>query len=151
MIKTMTQTRTRARIMTRALVVLMPLLLAAPAVADPGPGGRMTLAQMDRDGDGTITRDEWQMGARGQMADADADGDGLVTRPEWLAAAHQRAEARIDRMFNKTDSNGDGALDTAEMAAMVRIGATDFGAAERRLVRVRGRAMHFPFRCGAVI
>ena len=62
------------------LALLVPLALAAPAWADPGLGGRMGLLQMDRDGDGAITRDEMQAGPAGMFAAADTDGDGRVSR-----------------------------------------------------------------------
>lgn len=89
--------------------------------AQPGAG----IMQMDSDGDGMVSREEFQppeshRGPR-MLERSDMDGDGSVTRDEVLAAIDEAAEERKARMsgqmllmFEEADSNGDGVLTPEE-------------------------------------
>ncbi|KQN26072.1 hypothetical protein ASE86_07895 [Sphingomonas sp. Leaf33] len=95
-----------------------------------GPGGG--LARMDGDGDGRVTRAEFDAGGRtrfeqmdtnrdgkidatemaslpggGRGMRADTNGDGTLTRAEYDAQSKER--------FDRSDVNGDGVLDAAEL------------------------------------
>ena len=109
----------------RALALLLPLVLAAPAWADQGPAGRMGFSQMDQDGDGLITRDELIAAGHarhGAMIDrmleqADADGDGALSLSEVEAMQTDRRAARMGRMFDRLDTDGDGQISAQEFEA----------------------------------
>ncbi len=102
------------------LASMIPLALAAPAMAQDGRGfgPGMVFSELDLDGDGALTLQEMQGAAEGRWARADADDDGLVTRDELIAQAMAQAETRIDQMFERADTDGDGAISTAEIEAM---------------------------------
>lgn len=102
------------------LAALIPLALAAPALAQDsrGPGPQMVFSDLDLDGDGALTLEEMQNARQGRFARADADGDGLVTRDELIAQAMTRAGQGVDRMIERADADGDGALSAAELEAM---------------------------------
>lgn len=119
--------------MRTALIAFIALACARPAFAQQGP----QIAIADVDGDGRITRSEFQAlrglgferldangddqlsaeeraAAQGPMARqlgrADANGDGVVTATEFL---NQPARA-----FDRFDANNDGVLDADELDAM---------------------------------
>lgn len=46
--------------------------------------------EMDEDGDGFVTREQFLAGGEQNFSDADADGDGYVTLPEFIAARWMR-------------------------------------------------------------
>ena len=103
------------------------------------------ILRMDADNDGQVTLDE---ALASPLAGADADGDGVVSREEFVAHAVARAttranamfdrmdqagegrialdalpqrerhEARIRRMFERADADGDGVLSAEEIAAL---------------------------------
>lgn len=110
-------------------------------------GAAMMFDRLDADGDGVITRAEIEAARLARAAEMDADGDGTITREEfvaWHAAraaerAERRAgrmfdrvagpdaegiapeqmlrEGRIDRMFARLDTDGDGAISREEFEA----------------------------------
>jgi hypothetical protein len=114
-------------------------LLATAAVAQtvppaPPPGGGMM--RLDANHDGVITRPEMIAEAEARFAAMDADKDGKVTpaerdaaRPQWRGGGNRprgggdremtRAEtlARAGQRFDRLDTNHDGKLDAAELAA----------------------------------
>ncbi|WP_298494645.1 hypothetical protein [uncultured Maritimibacter sp.] len=53
-------------------------------------GAAMSFAQMDENGDGSLTVEDMEARARARFADADADGDGSVTLAELTAAGVAR-------------------------------------------------------------
>lgn len=102
------------------LSVLIPLGLVAglPAMAqDAGPRSAEVFAELDADGDGALSLEELQAGRGGdRFAQADTDGDGTITRDEMLAQVTERAEAGVDRFFDRFDADEDGAVTQEEIA-----------------------------------
>ncbi|HBZ43882.1 MAG TPA: hypothetical protein DEO85_07450 [Maritimibacter sp.] len=122
--------------------------LAIPTMAtarDGGPrmGGamgahvEMTFADLDTDGNGQITEEDFAAQAEARFSDADADGDGAVT-PEEMAAGivaqmnerlagveaedrpsdtqvAARAEWMAERLFARADTDNNGTLEADEM------------------------------------
>ncbi|MEM6308192.1 MAG: calcium-binding protein [Pseudomonadota bacterium] len=80
-------------------------------------------ADMDTNGDGQISKAELQafMAAKAadRFAQMDSNQDGSVTRAEIVAMAsgdaQSRAERRADKMLDRLDANGNGALETDEL------------------------------------
>jgi len=86
--------------------ITIPEMRAAAAVR---------FAALDRNGDGTVHRDERQTTRGDRMRDrflqADRDGNGMLDAAEIIAVAQQSARDRIERL----DSNGDGMLSLDEL------------------------------------
>src|SRR5262245_60153049 len=73
-----------------------------------GPNGEKRMKAMDVDNDGAISRDEWK--GKPQAFDrVDKNGDGSLTREEL--AAHARNQAG---RFNEMDANNDGRISRDE-------------------------------------
>ncbi|MBX9814549.1 MAG: hypothetical protein K2X76_07595, partial [Sphingomonas sp.] len=95
-----------------------------PGAGGPGAGLRL----LDRDGDGKITRAEYDA----PFAQLDANRDGFVDATERAAAPQGGARlARLDRdgdgkitraeyetPFDRLDANKDGVIDASELAAV---------------------------------
>ncbi|WP_310098639.1 hypothetical protein [Sphingomonas sp. BE138] len=90
----------------------------------------------------------FQAAARTRLLQADTNGDGRLAKAEWTArrqAAGAEVKGDPAKMFDRIDANRDGALDTAELDALlarrfVRMDADKDGlltADERRAVRGR--------------
>lgn len=143
-----------------ALTCLAGAAAAQQTAPQPGPEGRPhPILRLDTDNDGQVTREE---ALASPLARADADGDGIVTRDEFVAAAVTRAteranamfdridagdegrvaldslpqrekhEARMQRMFDRVDTDGDGVLSAAEIAEMPHRGAGRPGGKDRK-------------------
>jgi hypothetical protein len=84
-----------------------------------GPAG-FDFAAVDADGDGKITPAEMQAFRQAEIAGLDADGNGLISAEEMVAKQMVRMQARAEEMakarIEAQDSNGDGQLSAAEMA-----------------------------------
>lgn len=114
--------------MTKHLTLIATLFLAGPALAGSHAGG---MGDMDSDGDGMMSAEEYGMGqaeigfsaydynsdgilSEDEVPDAlgftayDIDGDGGVTMEEYTEAS-----------FDYWDEDGDGMLDEDEFAGMV--------------------------------
>lgn len=136
------------RTLLLAALVATPALWALTAVAGERPGGMLAeadlngdgtitrqeieayrnanAAQMDTNKDGFITTDEMQayilakMAAKAErMAAArikagDTDGDGRLSLAEEKAVT----EGRIDKVFARADTNGDGVISPDELTAL---------------------------------
>ncbi|MEX3014617.1 EF-hand domain-containing protein [Gymnodinialimonas hymeniacidonis] len=99
------------------LALMIPTALAAPAFAQEAGGEppRMIFQELDADGNGAVTLEELQAAGEARFARADTDGDGALSREELIARGEARIEARVDRMLERLDANGDGQLTEAEM------------------------------------
>lgn len=113
-----------------AILALSATLVAAPALAstERGPGRammpafEMDFAEIDADGDGAITLEEWRAHVTARMEtrraemiearvaalmEADADGDGLLSPEELTAHFEARMEARqAERMARAEEGEG---------------------------------------------
>lgn len=108
----------KSQVFAAAVALTLPLL-AADAAAQ---GARMRFAQMDRNGDGRISRDEWRGSAR-SFAAHDWNGDGVLSgeevRPGGRRAARDEEDlptGRVElsdwtaRSFTNLDHNRDGRI-----------------------------------------
>ena len=121
-----------------AMVLVLGLTAAAalsvlPAQAEKSAGdkaGRWFQA-LDKDGNGSISRDEARTRGATRFGRLDADGDGKVSREEFLgrhlrrfagldadgdgALTRDEFDARSDARFEKIDRDGDGRLTLEEL------------------------------------
>jgi hypothetical protein len=100
------------------LAALAGLVLATAAEAQP--------VSMDTDGDGAISRAEWDSAQAERFARLDADADGSLTREELRAGMGNVRDGMRGRMRERAaavDLDGDGAWSLAELQA-VRPGLT---------------------------
>lgn len=88
-----------------------------------GPEGkRASFAALDADGDGRVTRAELAAHMKTRFDRQDTDGDGVLSRDELEAQAQKQAQknaaARLERRIARMDTNGDGAIGFEEMRAV---------------------------------
>jgi hypothetical protein len=76
------------------------------------------LKQMDTDGDGAISRAEFDAHRLSRIAAMDADGDGYVSFEEMEAHRQAQREQRARARFDRLDTDGDGRVSLEELAAM---------------------------------
>lgn len=112
------------------LIALATIALAGSAVAiaqppgpgpGPGRGGPFGLLAMDTNGDGKLTRAEFDAGQRAEFAKIDANKDGTAT-PEEFRAFHDARRAEMKAQMSKVrfeaaDTDKNGQLSPAELAA----------------------------------
>jgi Ca2+-binding EF-hand superfamily protein len=89
---------------------------AQQAGSDDGPPERMErmFEMLDADGDGAVTREEFEAAPSRRIAGMDADGDGQVSKAELEAVMVERAKARAEAMMARIDADGDGAASVEE-------------------------------------
>lgn len=100
-----------------ATAAVLALGATAPAMA--------TMARMDTNGDGKVSLQEMEAKKVAKSMRLDANGDGRLTKAEYSAAMMRRfeakgmdaarAQAKINKLFAKTDLNGDGFLSPEEI------------------------------------
>ncbi len=82
-------------------------------------GPRHSFEELDANADGKITPEEMAGHRQAMFAAADTDGDGVLSRDEMMARAQERAAKRaeraVERMLDRHDADGDGALSAGEM------------------------------------
>jgi len=110
---------------TAATALLATALATGVAVAhERGGEGRMGMmgdrpgfAELDADGSGQITVEDFETLRAARFAAFDGDGDGQVSRAEFEAEASGRAAERAGEIFMMLDADGDGVLsrDVLEM------------------------------------
>lgn len=140
----------------------------APALAqasgyERGPGARQSdratmmvdrlFDRFDIDGDGTITRAEFEGVHAERFEAADADGDGTLSLEEWLASrpGMGRRTDRAEAAFHRMDRAGDGTIERQDFAEMAswrfgRLdrdgdGVTTRDEATQAMADMRGRGM----------
>ncbi len=107
-----------------ALITLGVGSLSAIAIAQGGPHGDRggdRFERADIDGDGNVTLSEIEASKAERFNNADVDGSGGITFDEFNAFAEaekaQREAKRRQRHFEKLDANGDGSISAEEHAA----------------------------------
>ncbi|MEY8830717.1 EF-hand domain-containing protein [Sedimentitalea sp. XS_ASV28] len=93
-------------------------LTAGSAMAQKPDGmhrAPISFEQVDLDGNGEISQDEFAARHQARFNEADANGDGSLDRDELLGAAVKQVEDRVDRMIERFDANVDGVLSQDEM------------------------------------
>jgi len=86
-----------------------------------GRGLRFDFAAADADGDGKVTKDELTAYRQTMMSGIDADGDGMISTEELAAHMKARMDTQIDERAKarvaSQDLNGDGKLSAEELMA----------------------------------
>ncbi len=108
-----------------AISVAVGLLVALPIAAqqrnqDRSPHGEERFAQLDSDGDGTVSPDELLADPMARFDEADLDGDDRVTIEELASHArqeHGQLQPRMLMRFNHADADADGVLTRDEVIA----------------------------------
>ncbi len=85
---------------------------AEPAPAEGAPG----FSQLDADGDGRLDRAEFERASSWRFGILDKDADGIVSQAEFQAAATEGRERWAPIMFRRLDADSSGGLDTKEFA-----------------------------------
>ena len=80
-----------------------------------GPRGP-SFEQIDANGDGALTMEEFQNQASTKFSESDTNGDGQLDVEELTAAADRERGRMIERLIERKDTNGDGMLSQEEMA-----------------------------------
>jgi Ca2+-binding EF-hand superfamily protein len=77
------------------------------------PGDKM-FKEMDSDGDGAISRAEYDVFHANRFKEMDTNGDGKITRDEVKAERNKLLKNSRDRRFEAADANHDGVLTREE-------------------------------------
>jgi hypothetical protein len=109
-------TMTNFKLAVGAAVALVALPLAA--CAQPADPQAPATDQSQPGAPGGMTLQEFVARGERRMMAADTDGDGKISRAEFMASAKSGREDPAKR-FARWDRNGDGALDKAEIEAML--------------------------------
>ena len=78
-----------------------------------GPGGDRalpTFEELDADASGEITTEDFATLRDNRFAEMDSNGDGSVSEAEFVAAAQTKSAERAAEQFGRLDADGDGAL-----------------------------------------
>lgn len=83
-------------------------------MADP-----ISFEQLDADGNGEISKEEFDARYSAWIKAVDTNGDGMLQKEELEAHVMEQVQAMVEKkseaMFNRLDSDGDGAVSDAEL------------------------------------
>jgi Ca2+-binding EF-hand superfamily protein len=103
-------------IMAGCLVCAAPLALACD-MGQPGAAGGMSFKEIDKNGDGVISKQEFDAFHSAHFKEMDANKDGKITREE-MDAMHKKMADKCDvsyeTRFDEVDINHDGGLSKDE-------------------------------------
>lgn len=102
------------------MALMVALMMTGPAMARGDGPQRPDFTELDTNSDGQITQIEMDAHRTARFAAVDADGDGAVSAAELAAASERKNEARLERMIERFDTDGDGKLTQAEMPTRER-------------------------------
>ena len=98
-----------------ALGLVGGLLLPPPVVGQGGIGPGVVINDVDADGDGRISRDEYVAARDRNFERYDSNGDGSLGEADFPRASdYRRALGRIEDRIRDADGNGDGLLSREE-------------------------------------
>ena len=104
-------------VVTGCLLFAAPLVQACDAKHRGGDGGGKCLHEMDKDGDGAVSRKEFDAFHAEHFKEMDTNKDGKITQDE-MDAMHKKmmegARGRFEKRFDESDINHDGALSKDE-------------------------------------
>lgn len=148
---------TNLRIAVAALAILAGIGVAQAQGRHDGPQMPMTFESLDVDGSGEIDSADLDALRLQRFAEIDTDGNGSISEDEFVAHAAARAGERAAEMFARLDADGDGVLsrDVLESRAGPEMGArmieradtdgsggvseAEFEAMKTRMAEFRGR------------
>jgi len=108
-------------LLSSTVVVSLAAFGASLAYAQGGPQGgprggqRPSFEQIDANGDGVLTMEEFQNQGQAKFDENDTNGDGMLDVDELTAAADRERGRMIERLMENKDTNGDGMLSMEEM------------------------------------
>ncbi|MEX0279574.1 MAG: EF-hand domain-containing protein [Arenibacterium sp.] len=79
------------------------------------PHGGVDFDVLDRDGNGEVTLEELRGARDARFQASDVNGDGVLSRDEIMSGVTKRQMARIDKMIERFDKDGDGSLSLDEL------------------------------------
>lgn len=101
------------RLVMLGLALSGALLAPLPAAAQPSP--KQVLTAADADGDGMVTRQEFQISRSALFGRLDRNGDGAIDGAD--APPFGQAAKRMARVIARMDTNGDGRVHRSEFDA----------------------------------
>jgi len=105
----------KTNLLISTFLIALPLsasLLAAAPDHRPGPG--MMLERMDTDGDGQITRTEYETAHGTRFSAMDTNNDGALTADEMNKMRQTKREEMRQRRFDRMDTDGNGQISEEE-------------------------------------
>ncbi|MEL6170795.1 MAG: EF-hand domain-containing protein [Pseudomonadota bacterium] len=104
------------KISVLGLAILLGDALQNDVQAQEGQAGKAKgFSELDKDGNGQLTKAEIESHMQARFNNADTDSNGALSRDELVARGKKKSEERANRMLERLDANEDGALTFAEM------------------------------------
>lgn len=110
----------RTKLVAGALCGALALTAVAASAKPARHADPVEFGQLDRDGDGLITRAEMMAQRTAHLERADVDGDGLLSAAEIEAMVVEQAKKRAQQMVERLDRDGDGMVSVDEMRSNAR-------------------------------